>query len=61
LTRIARPHCILDASDKRELDESAVKNLVMFDEMVADEGLPTNIRAIPNTEYCLELGSWNKV
>jgi RNase adaptor protein for sRNA GlmZ degradation len=32
----------------------------MFDEMVEDEGLVTDVRGMPNPEYCRKLRSWSK-
>ncbi len=54
------PHCVLDSLDEVAAWHSNVEDLVMFDNMVAEEGLVTNVRAMPNTAYCLKLRSWSK-
>ena len=54
------PHCVLDSLDEMAAWHSKVEDLVMFDNMVAEEGLVTNVRAMPNTAYCLKLRSWSK-
>lgn len=51
------PHCVLDSLDEVMTRHYRVEDLVMFDNMVAEEGLVTNVRAMPNTAYCLKLRS----
>lgn len=54
------PHCIMKSLDEVGLRDSKLEDLVMFDEMVAEEGLATSVRAMPNMEYCSKLRSWSK-
>ncbi|PHH91465.1 hypothetical protein CDD83_366 [Cordyceps sp. RAO-2017] len=48
------PHCFLEA-DEDEAAETKAEDLVMFDEMVAMEALRTDVRALPNWQYCSKL------
>ncbi|KAK3291896.1 kinetochore Sim4 complex subunit FTA2-domain-containing protein [Chaetomium fimeti] len=54
------PHCIMKALDEVGLRDLKLEDLVMFDEMVVEEGLVTTVRAMPNMEYCSKLRSWSK-
>jgi len=53
------PHCIMEALSLHDKDVR-LGDLVMFDEMVAEEGLATTVRALPNRRYCSKLRSWAK-
>jgi hypothetical protein len=52
------PHCILSALDEEEARDSRLEDLVRFDEMVTEEGITTDVRAMPNLDYCQKLRSW---
>jgi hypothetical protein len=54
------PHCIIKSLDEVGLRDSKLEDLVMFDEMVVEEGLVTTVKAMPNMEYCSKLRSWSK-
>lgn len=44
-------HCILNAFDKnnkKEAIDARLEDLIMFDDMVTEEGIKTEIRAMPN-------------
>ena len=58
---LTEPHCILSALDKKVEEEARdvrLEDLVMFDDMVAEEGIKTEVRAMPNLHYCQKLRSW---
>ena len=60
---VTEPHCILSALGKvfeEEARDTRVEDLVMFDDMVAEEDLNTKVRAMPNLYYCQKLRSWVK-
>ncbi|KAI1874930.1 uncharacterized protein JN550_002359 [Neoarthrinium moseri] len=52
------PHCILNALDDAEARDTKLEDLVMFDEMIEDEGVGTKLRAMPNMLYCEKLRSF---
>jgi hypothetical protein len=54
------PHCILDSLNEEGLMDAKLEDLVMFDDMVVEEGLVTTVRAMPNMKYCSKLRSWSK-
>ncbi|KAH6847092.1 kinetochore Sim4 complex subunit FTA2-domain-containing protein [Chaetomium sp. MPI-CAGE-AT-0009] len=54
------PHCIMKSLDEVGLRDSKLEDLVMFDEMVVEEGLVTTVKAMPNMEYCSKLRSWSQ-
>jgi hypothetical protein len=54
------PNCILNALDRGDAEEWKRVDLVMFDDMVEDEGIRTYVRALPNADYCIKLRSWNR-
>ena len=54
------PHCIMKSLGKVGLRDLKLEDLVMFDYMVAEEGLSTTVRAMPNMEYCSKLRSWSR-
>jgi hypothetical protein len=57
---VTEPHCILSAFDeiaKEEARDTRSEDLVMFDDMVAEEEIETDVRAMPNLEYCQRLRS----
>lgn len=60
---VTEPHCILSAFDKnnkKEAIDARLEDLIMFDDMVTEEGIKTEIRAMPNRSYCRKLRSWNR-
>ena len=60
---VTEPHCILSALDKifeEEAEDTRLEDLVMFEDMIAEEGLETEVRAMPNLCYCRKLRSWVK-
>ncbi|KAH8665243.1 kinetochore Sim4 complex subunit FTA2-domain-containing protein [Tricladium varicosporioides] len=61
---LTEPHCILDDFDKNNKEEARdtrLEDLVMFDDMVIEEGIETGIRAMPNLDYCQKLRSWERL
>jgi hypothetical protein len=54
------PHSILSSLDEVEARSTRVEDLVMFDDMVEEEEITTDIRAMPNLDYCKKLRSWVK-
>lgn len=57
---LTEPHCILSAFDrtnKEEARDTRLEDLVMFDDMVKEEGIETEVRAMPNLDYCQKLRS----
>lgn len=54
------PHCILDSLDEEGLIDAKLEDLVMFDDMVVEEGLVITVRAMPNMKVCSKLRSWSK-
>lgn len=54
------PHCIMESLDDVGLRDSKLVDLVMFDDMVEEEGLVTAVRAMPDMEYCSKLRSWSR-
>lgn len=60
---VTEPHCILSAYDRRspkEARDARLEDLVMFDDMITEEAIETDIRAMPNRDYCCKLRSWHR-
>lgn len=58
---VTEPHCILSAFDKiakEEASDTRSEDLVMFEDMIVEEEIETDVRALPNPEYCQKLRSW---
>lgn len=54
------PHCILSAFDKAEAIDARLEDLILFDNMVTEEDIKTQIRAMPNRSHCRKLRSWDR-
>jgi hypothetical protein len=52
------PHCILECFNRENARDARGEDLVMFDDMIEDEEIKTEVRATPNTDYCRKLRSW---
>lgn len=52
------PHRILDALAEIDARDARLEDLVMFDDMIEEEGIRTKLRAIPNMLYCEKLRSF---
>ncbi|KAK8074980.1 kinetochore Sim4 complex subunit FTA2-domain-containing protein [Apiospora hydei] len=50
-----KPHIVLDALGAVDKRDSLLEDLVMFDDMVAEEDIKTRLKALPNLEYCEKL------
>ncbi|KAK8859460.1 kinetochore Sim4 complex subunit FTA2-domain-containing protein [Apiospora arundinis] len=46
-----RPHIIFDALSEVAKRDSPFQDLVMFDEMIEEEGIKTKLKALPNIKY----------
>ena len=60
---VTEPHCILSALDKidpKDAIDARLEDLIMFDDMITEEGIKTKIRAMPDLSYCRKLRSWNR-
>lgn len=61
---ITEPHCILNALDeggkgnKEEARDTRMTDLVMFDDMIAEEGFKTKVKGVPNQSYRQRLRSY---
>jgi hypothetical protein len=54
------PHCIMKSLNEDMLMNERLVDLVMFDDMVEEEGLVTTVKAMPDAKYCSKLRSWSK-
>lgn len=47
------PHIILDALEPDDIEDSRLEDMVMFDDMIEEEGIKTKpkLQAVPNVEY----------
>jgi len=54
------PHCLLDALEDWTARESRLEDLVMFDNMVTEEGITESRVALPNLVYLRKLRSSSK-
>ncbi|KAK8016218.1 hypothetical protein PG993_014407 [Apiospora rasikravindrae] len=46
-----KPHIVLDALGAVDKRDSLLEDLVMFDDMIAEENIKTRLKALPNLEY----------
>ncbi|KAM0440767.1 hypothetical protein ACHAPT_000068 [Fusarium lateritium] len=53
------PHALLDALGAQDIRDNKAADLALFDEMIEDEGIETQVRGLPNPEYCSKLRSWD--
>lgn len=51
------PHGLLDALHERAVQSTKIRDLVRFDEMIRNEEIQTDVRAMRNTQYCKKLRS----
>lgn len=56
-----KPHAILSSMDEEEAAHERLTDLVMFDGMIDEEKIKTEVRAMPNPQYLRNLRSWRKV
>ena len=54
------PHCIMESLDEDGRRDEELGDLVMFDDMVEEEGLVTTVRAMPDMKHRSKLRSWSK-
>ncbi|KAJ4328225.1 hypothetical protein N0V84_001265 [Fusarium piperis] len=53
------PHALMDALSARDVRGQKASDLALFDDMIEEEGIATKVRALPNSEYCSKLRSWD--
>ena len=62
LSRVQRDrttHMPLNALGARDVRGQKASDLALFDDMIEDEGIVTEVRGLPNSEYCTKLRSWD--